>query len=76
MMAFLTLEDLTGTVEVILFSRDFEKNRTLTEPDNKVFIRGRVSAEEERAAKFICQEIIPFSLLHMFFNTLFDNADI
>ncbi len=61
MMAFLTLEDLTGTVEVILFSRDFEKNRTLTEPDNKVFIRGRVSAEEERAAKFICQEIIPFS---------------
>lgn len=60
-MAFLTLEDLTGTVEVIVFPRDFERYRALTEPDGKVFIRGRVSAEEERAAKLICQEIVPFT---------------
>lgn len=60
-MAFLTIEDLFGTVEVIVFPRDFEKYRKHIELDNKVFIRGRVSAEEDRAAKLICQEVIPFS---------------
>jgi len=59
-MAFITLEDLYGTVEVIVFPREFERYRPLVELESKIFIKGRVSAEEEKAAKLICQEIIPF----------------
>ena len=61
MMAFLTLEDLLGTVDVVVFPRDYEKNRPLLEVDNKVFIRGRVSEEDEKASKLICEKIIPFT---------------
>ena len=50
MMAFVTVEDLLGTVEVVVFPRDYEKNREYLEVDNKVFIRGRVSEEDEKAA--------------------------
>lgn len=60
MMAFLTLEDLMGTVEVVVFPRDYEKNRQYLELDSKVFIRGRVSEEDERASKLICEKVIPF----------------
>ena len=60
MMAFLTIEDLLGTVEVVVFPRDFEKNRALLEVDNKVFVKGRVSEEDERPSKLICEKIIPF----------------
>ncbi len=60
MMAFLMLEDLFGTVEVILFPKDFEKHKQMLELDTKVFIRGKVTVEEDKAAKLICQELIPF----------------
>ncbi|RHR26668.1 DNA polymerase III subunit alpha [Clostridium sp. AF19-22AC] len=60
MMAFLTIEDLLGTVEVVVFPRDFEKNRVLLEVDNKVFVKGRVSEEDEKPSKLICEKIIPF----------------
>lgn len=60
MMAFIALEDLFGAVEVILFPKDFEKYKTMIEPDQKIFVRGKVTVEEEKAAKLICQEIIPF----------------
>lgn len=59
-MAFITLEDLFGSVEVIIFPKDFEKYKSILEIDNKVFIRGRATIEEDKDAKLICQEIIPF----------------
>ncbi|HJC63437.1 MAG TPA: DNA polymerase III subunit alpha [Candidatus Blautia merdavium] len=59
-MAFLTLEDLVGTVEVVVFPRDYEKNVRLMDVDAKVFIQGRVSAEEEKASKLICEKIYAF----------------
>ena len=59
-MAFLTLEDLLGTVEIVVFPRDYEKNVKLMEMDEKVFIKGRVSVEEERASKLICESIYSF----------------
>ena len=59
MMAFVTVEDLLGTVEVVVFPRDYEKNREYLEIDNKVFIRGRVSEEDRRASKLICEKVIP-----------------
>ena len=60
MMAFLTVEDLLGTVEIVVFPRDYEKNREYLEVDQKVFVKGRVSEEEEKASKLICEKIIPF----------------
>ena len=59
-MAFLTLEDLLGTVEIVVFPRDYEKNVKLMEIDEKVFIKGRVSVEEEKASKIICERIYSF----------------
>lgn len=59
-MAFIVLEDMFGTVEVIVFPRDFEKNKHMLEEDNKVFIKGRVTMEEDKDAKLICQNIVSF----------------
>ena len=60
MMAFVTVEDLVGTVEVVVFPRDYEKNRQYLEIDNKVFVRGRVSEEDDKASKLICEKVVPF----------------
>lgn len=60
LMAFITLEDLYGTVEAIFFPRDFERYRQYLNEDAKVFIRGRVNVEEDKPAKIICQDFITF----------------
>ncbi len=59
-MAFLTVEDLLGTVEVIVFPRDYEKHQALMQPEAKIFIRGRASVEEEKNGKLICERAYPF----------------
>ncbi len=59
-MAFITVEDLVGTVEVVIFPKDYERNRTYLNEDTKIFVRGRVSEEDESASKLICEAIIPF----------------
>jgi DNA polymerase-3 subunit alpha len=59
-MAFVTLEDLAGSVEVVVFPRDYEKNQQYLDEEGKVFIRGRVSEEDEAASKLICEKVIPF----------------
>lgn len=60
MMAFLTVEDLVGSVEVVVFPRDYESKRELLLEEAKVFIQGRVSLGEEPVGKVICERIIPF----------------
>lgn len=60
MMAFITIEDLFGTVEVVVFPRDYERNKEYLGIDQKVFVRGNVSEEDEKASKLICEKIIPF----------------
>lgn len=59
-MAFLTIEDLVGTVEVVVFPRDYEKNAALLTEDAKVFVRGRASVEEDKDGKIICEKIMAF----------------
>lgn len=56
-MAFLTLEDLSGTIEVIVFSRTLEKLRNLIQPDAIVKIKGRVSIKDDELPKLICESI-------------------
>ena len=60
-MAFLTVEDLLGTVEVMVFPRDYEKWQNMIEEDSRVFIQGRVSAEEDKASKLILEKVRAFS---------------
>lgn len=59
-MAFVTIEDLVGTVEVLLFPRDYEANRSLLREEEKVFIRGRVSVGDEENGKVIGSKLILF----------------
>ena len=59
-MAFLNVEDLIGNVEVVVFPQVYERYSTLLVEDAKVFIRGRVSLEEDKDGKLICDQIISF----------------
>lgn len=63
LMAFITVEDLLGSVEVIVFPKDFEKYKKYIDLDAKVFISGRATVEEDRAGKIICSRVIPFDML-------------
>ena len=58
--AFLNVEDLIGNVEVVVFPQVYERYSTLLVEDAKVFIRGRVSLEEDKDGKLICDQIISF----------------
>ena len=59
-MAFITIEDLMGTVEVMVFPRDYENNKMYLNEDAKVFVKGRVSEDDDNASKLICESVIPF----------------
>ena len=63
LMAFLSVEDLYGTVEVIVFPKDFERCKQYLNLDGKVFIRGRVNLEDEKPAKLVSSSITPFESL-------------
>ena len=60
-MAFLTVEYLVGTVEVMVFPRDYEKWQNMINEDARVFIQGRVSAEDDKASKLILEKVRSFS---------------
>lgn len=61
LMAFVTLEDLVGSVEVIVFPRDYERNREFLNEEEKIYVRGRVSLSEDAQGKLICQRVVAFS---------------
>ena len=61
LMAFITIEDLVGTVEVLVFPKIYEKNRPAFTEENKVFVRGRASIGDDPVGKLICEEVIPFT---------------
>eukprot|EP00831_Metopus_contortus_P083230 TRINITY_DN9172_c0_g1_i4.p1 TRINITY_DN9172_c0_g1~~TRINITY_DN9172_c0_g1_i4.p1 ORF type:complete len:283 (-),score=65.06 TRINITY_DN9172_c0_g1_i4:488-1336(-) len=56
-MAFLTLEDLTGSIEVIVFPKTLEKVKSLCITDSLVIIKGRLSIKEDEAPKLICESM-------------------
>ena len=59
-MAFLQLEDLVGSVEVVVFPNVYERNSGALTEEAKIFVSGHVSAEDDKASKLICDRIIPF----------------
>ena len=62
-MSFFNLEDLVGTVEVVVFPKTYEKCSTNLVEDNKVFVTGRVQADDEKDGKLICESIQSFDEL-------------
>lgn len=59
-MAFVTVEDMVGSVEVIVFPRDYESKRNMLNEDAKVFISGRTSIGDDPVGRLICEQVIPF----------------
>ena len=60
MMAFVTLEDMLGSVEVLVFPKIYESRREIFSQDEKLFIQGRVSLGDEPVGKLVCERVIPF----------------
>ena len=60
MMAYFNLEDLVGTVEVVVFPKTYSEYRTDIREDNKVFVTGTVDMKDEESGKLLCNRIIPF----------------
>lgn len=60
MMAFVTIEDMVGSVEVLVFPKDYESKRNVLIEDAKVFIQGRTSIGDDPVGKLICEQVIPF----------------
>jgi DNA polymerase-3 subunit alpha len=58
-MAFINIEDLTGSMEAIVFPTVFEKYKSLLHPDSKVYIKGRIDSKEDEAPKLLVEEIRP-----------------
>ena len=46
-------------MEIVVFPRDYEKNAAMMQTDARVFIQGRVSAEDDKPSKLICEKIFP-----------------
>ncbi|SHD75635.1 DNA polymerase III subunit alpha [Schnuerera ultunensis] len=61
MMAFITLEDLYGAIECIVFPATYERYNRLIDEDSLVVIQGKVSLNEEEEPKIICEKIIPLN---------------
>lgn len=60
LMAFISLEDMVGTVECLIFPKIYEKNKQYLTDDSKIFLRGRVSIGDDPVGKVVCEEIVPF----------------
>nr|WP_051411177.1 DNA polymerase III subunit alpha [Acetivibrio clariflavus] len=65
LMAFLTLEDLYGIMEVIVFPTVLEKYAKFIIEENIVLIKGRISIKEEEQPKIICEEVSPLKKMHI-----------
>ena len=64
MMAFLQLEDLTGTIEVIVFPKTLDRVRESIKEDSLVVIKGRISIKEDELPKLICETIEPLEKIN------------
>ncbi len=70
-MAFLTFEDLYGSIDVIVFPKMYEKFSAVMNEDAIVFIKARVSLREDEAPKLMCEQIIPYESYNVSQKTLY-----
>ncbi len=59
-MAFLTLEDLYGSIDVLVFPKIYERFSPVMMVDSIVFLTGRVSLREDEAPKLLCERVVPY----------------
>ena len=59
MMAFTNVEDLSGTMEIIVFPKVLADCRSALQDNAVVVINGRVSVKEEENAKLVAEKITP-----------------
>ncbi len=60
-MAYLTIEDLFGTLEIIVFPSQYERYQTLLRDDEKVFIRGKADVEDDKNGRLVCEAVYSFA---------------
>ena len=58
-MAFVTLEDMTGQIECLVFPKVFERYQSALQEDEAVVINGRISVREDEAPKLLAEKITP-----------------
>ncbi len=58
-MAFVTLEDTSGSIEVIVFPKTLVENPTLFYEGNIICVRGRISMREDEDTKIVCENVEP-----------------
>ena len=58
-MAFMTVEDLTASMEVIVFPKTLKKVNSMVNEDELVVVKGRVSIREDEEPKILCEDILP-----------------
>jgi DNA polymerase-3 subunit alpha len=68
MMAFATIEDFTGALDIIIFSKTYEQVKEYVQTDRMVLVTGRVSTREGKAANVLVNEVIPLENLAERFN--------
>lgn len=64
LMAFFTLEDFVGQVEVLVFSDCYKNKNSLIKPDQMVLVKGKTSTKESEKPKIIAKDIIPLNLTY------------
>lgn len=62
-MAFVTLEDMYGSIEVLVFPKIYQKYNKLMQEDSTVLIKGRISIREDESPKLLAEEIRPLNKL-------------
>lgn len=60
-MAFATIEDFTGTKEILVFASVYEKVESLIQPDSLILVTGKISTQENREPSIICDEVMPLA---------------
>lgn len=55
-MAYVTLEDVTGSIEMLVFQKALDEAAGALQEDNAVMVYGRISAREDEAPKLMCEE--------------------
>ena len=58
-MAFMIVEDLTASMEVIVFPKTLKKVNSMVNEDELVVVKGRVSIREDEEPKILCEDILP-----------------
>ena len=72
-MAFVRLEDLTGSVELVVFPDLFERQSNLLEEDNLILVEGRTDLKEEEDVKIITESISPLSQTEKYYRLVIDD---